>query len=165
MKTKLICMLFMLVLTFALSACSGGQDDNIEKFQNDIITTQPNNSIPADNIDNNIKKSENVDKDTGPTEPNGNDKDAAKPQDGTKEKSRTESDTNKKVNSAIPFENNADISSKKSKNNGQQSVTVEIFDSSATPQKGSGNLNANGGENEKSDTQITESKNETILSQ
>ena len=162
MKTKLICMLFMLVLTFALPACSGGQDDNIEKFQNDIITTQPNNSIPADNIDNNIKKSENVDKDTGPTEPNGNDKDAAKPQDGTKEKSRTESDTNKKVNNAIPFENNADISSKKPKNNGQQSVTVEIFDSSATPQKGSGNLNANGGGNEKFDTQMTESK--TILS-
>ena len=164
MKTKLICMLFMLVLTFALSACSGGQDDNIEKFQNDIITTQPNNSIPADNIDNNIKKSENVGKDTGPTEPNGNDKDAAKPQDGTKEKSSTESDTDKKVNNASPFENHADNSSKKSKNNGQQSVTVEIFDSSATPQKGSGNLNANGGGNEKSDTQMTESKNETILS-
>ena len=50
------------------------------------------------------------------------------------------------------------------KDNGQQSVTVEIFDSSATPQKGSGNLNANGGENEKSNTQMTESKNETILS-
>ena len=165
MKTKLICMLFMLVLTFALSACSGGQDDNTEKSQNDIITTQPNNSIRADNIDNNITKPENAGEDTGPTEPNDNDKDAAKPQDGAKEKSSTESDTDKKGNNAIPFENNADNSSKKSKDNGQQSVTVEIFDSSATPQKGSGNLNANGGGNEKSDTQITESKNETILSQ
>ena len=86
MKTKLICMLFMLVLTFALSACSGGQDDNTEKSQNDIITTQPNNSIPADNIDNNITKPENVGRDTRPTEPNDNDKDTAQPQDGTKEK-------------------------------------------------------------------------------
>jgi hypothetical protein len=164
MKTKLICMLFMLVLTFALSACSGGQDDNTQKSQNDIITTQPNNSIPADKIDNNITKPENVGGDTRPKEPNDNDKDAVKPQDGTKEKSGTESDTGKKVNNAIPFENHADNSSKKSKDIGQQSVTVEIFDSSATPQKRSSNLNANGGENEKSDTQMTESKNETILS-
>ena len=81
-----------------------------------------------------------------------------------RKKSSTESDTDKKGNNAIPFENNADNSSKKSKDNDQQSVTVEIFDSSATPQKGSSNLNANGGENEKSDTQMTESKNETILS-
>ena len=154
----------MLVLTFALSACSGGQDDNTQKSQNDIITTQPNNSIPADKIDNNITKPENVGGDTRPKEPNDNDKDAVKPQDGTKEKSGTESDTGKKVNNAIPFENHADNSSKKSKDIGQQSVTVEIFDSSATPQKRSSNLNANGGENEKSDTQMTESKNETILS-
>ena len=73
------------------------------------------NSIPTDNIDNNITKPENVGVDTRPTEPNDNDKDAAKPQDGTKEKSSTESDTDKKVNNAIPFENNADNSSKKSK--------------------------------------------------
>lgn len=164
MKTKLICMLFMLVLTFALSACRGGQDDNTEKSQNDIIATQPNKSIPVDNIDNNITKPENVGGDTSPTEPNDNDKGAAKPQDGTKEKSSTESDTDKKVNNAIPFENNADNSSQKSKDNGQQSVTVELFDSSATPQKVSSNLNANGGGNEKSDTQMTESKNEIILS-
>ena len=164
MKTKLICVLFMLVLTFALSACSGGQDDNTEKSQNDIITTQPNNSIPADKIDNNTTKPENVGGDARPAEPNDNDKDAAKPQDGTKEKSSTESDTDKKVNNAIPFENNADNCSKKSKDIGQQSINVEIFDSSATLQKGSGNLNANGGGNEKSDTQMTESKNETILS-
>ena len=164
MKTKLICMLFMLVLTFALSACSGGQDDNTEKSPNDIITTQSNNSIPVDNIDNNITKPENVGEDTRLTEPNDNNKDAAKPQDGTEEKSGTESDTDKKVNNAIPFENNADNSYQKSKDNGQQSVTVEIFDSSATPQKVSSNLNANGGGNEKSDTQMTESKNEIILS-
>lgn len=164
MKTKLICMLFMLVLTFALSACRGGQDDNTEKSPNDIITTQSNNSIPVDNIDNNITKPENVGEDTRLTEPNDNNKDAAKPQDGTKEKSSTESDTDKKVNNAIPFENNADNSYQKSKDNGQQSVTVELFDSSATPQKGSSNLNANGGGNEKSDTQMTESKNEIILS-
>ena len=164
MKTKWICMLFMLVLTFVLSACSGGQDDNTEKSQNDIITTQPHNSVPADKIDNNITKPENAGGDARPAEPNNNDKDAAKPQDGAKEKSSTESDTDKKGNNAIPFENNADNSSKKSKDNGQQSGTVEIFDSSATPQKGSSNLNANGEGNEKSDTQMTESKNETILS-
>ena len=164
MKTKLICMLFMLVLTFVLSACSGGQDDNTEKSPNDIITTQPNNRVPADKIDNNITKPKNVGGGARSAEPNDNDKDAAKPQDGTKEKSGTEPDTDKKVNNAIPFENHADSSSKKSKDNGRQSVTVEIFDSSATPQKGSGNLNANGGGNEKSDTQMTESKNETILS-
>lgn len=164
MKTKLICILFMLVLTFALSACSGGQDDNTEKSQNDIITTQPDNNIPADNIDNKITEPENGGVDSRPTEPNDNNNDTAKPQGNTKEKSSTESDTDKTVNNAVPFENNADNSSKKSKDNGQQSITVEIFDSSATPQKGSGNLNANGGGNEKSDTQMTESENKTILS-
>lgn len=164
MKTKWICIVLMLVFIFALSACNGGQDDNTEKSPKGIITTQPDNNIPADNIDNKITEPENVGGDTRPTEPNDDNKDAAKPQSNAKEESSTESDTDKTVNNAVPFENNADNSSKKSKDNGQQSITVEISDSSATPQKGSGNLNANGGGNEKSDTQMTESENKTILS-
>lgn len=177
MKKKFICILPMFILTFVLSACRGGQDDNAEKLKNDVETIQFEDIIPANNIDNNTTEpedvignsntteSEDAIGDSSTAESDDANEDAVKSQDSGKENNTVKSDTDKKVNAAISSENNADKSSTKSNDSGQQSVTTGILDSSASFQSGSGGLGANDESSKNSGSQTSESKNETVLYQ
>lgn len=115
--------------------------------------------------ENDITKPEDTIGDSAATEPDNDNEDAVKPQDSDKENSTTQSDTDKKANDAIPSENNADNSSTKSNDNGQPSVTLGILDISAISQNENCNLGVNNEGNKNFDTQMSESKNETILAE